>query len=118
VARGAVLVEKHFTLDRAMTGPDHQASLSHGELAQLVRGIREVEAALGDGVKRPSPREIQIKKQARKFLVANRTIRKGERFTSANLGLKRSGGGISAAKWDLYLGKKARRNYQPDDTIR
>jgi len=118
VARGAVLLEKHFTLDRAMPGPDHQASLSHGELAQLVRGIGEVEAALGDGIKRPSLREKRIINQVRKFLVANRTIRKGERFTSANLGLKRSGGGIPAAKWDFYLGRKARRNYQPDDTIR
>jgi len=118
VARGAVLLEKHFTLDRAMPGPDHQASLSHGELAQLVRGIGEVEAALGDGIKRPSLREKRIINQVRKFLVANRTIRKGERFTSANLGLKRSGGGIPAAKWDFYLGRKARRNYQPEDTIR
>jgi len=118
VARGAVLIEKHFTLNRAMKGPDHRASLSPGDLAVMVHGIRAVEAALGDGVKRPSPREIQIKKQARKFLVANRTIRKGERFSPANLGLKRSGGGIPAAKWELYLGKKARRNFRPDDVIR
>jgi len=118
VARGAVLVEKHFTLDRAMTGPDHQASLSHGELAQLVRGIREVEVALGDGIKKPSVREARIKSQVRKFLVANRTIRKGETFTSANLSLKRSGGGIPAGKWDFYLGRKARRSYRPDDVIR
>ena len=118
VALGAVLVEKHFTLNRAMRGPDHHASLTPGELTQLVRGIREVEAALGDGVKKLSPREMRIKKQARKFLVANCPIRKGERFTTNNLVLKRSGGGIPADRWDFYLGKKARRNYQPDETIR
>lgn len=118
VARGAAVIEKHFTLCRDMRGPDHRASLSPRELGQLVQGIREVEAALGDGIKKPSPREKRIKNQVRKFLVACRTIQKGERFTSANLGLKRSGGGIPAAKWDFYLGKKARRNYRPDDTIR
>jgi len=117
-ARGAAVIEKHFTLNRSMRGPDHRASLSPRELGHLVRGIREVEAALGDGIKKPSPRETRIKKQVRKFLVANRTIRKGEKFTSANLSLKRSGGGIPAAKWDFYLGKKAPRNYRSEEVIR
>jgi len=117
-ARGAAVIEKHFTLRRDMRGPDHRASLIPNELAQLVRGIREVETALGCGVKRPSAREIRIKKQVRKFLVATRTIRKGERFTLENLGLKRSGGGIPAARWDFYLGKKSRRSYRPDCVIR
>jgi len=118
VARGAVLVEKHFTLDRAMRGPDHRASLTAGELAQLVRGIREVEAALGDGTKRPSPRETRIKNQVRKFLVANRSIRKGERFTSANLTLKRAGGGVPASRWDEWISKRAHRDYRPEERIR
>lgn len=118
VVLGASVIEKHFTLNRAMRGPDHRASLSPREFGRLVQGVREVEAALGNGLKKPSPRETRIKNQVRKFLVANRTIRKGEGFTSANLGLKRSGGGIPAAKWDFYLGKKAQRSYRPDDTIR
>lgn len=117
-ARGATVIEKHFTLRQDMRGPDHRASLSPRELGQLVEGIRETEAALGDGIKKPSLRERRIRNQVRKFLVANRTIRKGEKFTSANLGLKRTGGGVPASRWDFYLGRKARRNYRPDDTIR
>ena len=118
VAKGATVIEKHFTLNRAMKGPDHQASLSSGELARLVLEIREVESALGDGIKRPSPREIKIKNHVRKFLVASRPIRKGEKLTRLNLVLKRSGGGIPASQWDFYLGKKSRRNYQPDEPLR
>ncbi|NCY21651.1 N-acetylneuraminate synthase [bacterium] len=117
VARGAMMIEKHFTLDRSLLGPDHQASITPRELEWLVKGIREVEVALGDGVKRPSRREIRIKEQVRKFLVAARPIREGERFTIDNLALKRSGSGIPAARWDFYLGKKAKRKYQPDDII-
>lgn len=118
VARGAAVIEKHFTLNKAMKGPDHQASLSPRELFHLVKGIRDVEMALGDGIKRPSPREQLIKMQARKFLVATRPIKKGEKFTSANLGLKRSGGGIPAARWDFFLGKESRANYRTDEIIR
>lgn len=118
VARGAVVIEKHFTLSRSLKGPDHQASLLPAELAELVRGIREIREALGSPVKRPSPREIQIRNQARKYLVAKTLICRGESFSRKNLGLKRSGGGIPASRWDEWLGKVAKRNYRPDDVIR
>lgn len=118
VARGAVVLEKHFTLNRAMVGPDHRASLSPGDLGRLAQGIREVEAALGDPRKRPTPREMKIKNQVRKFLVARQPIRKGEKLTRLNLCLKRSGGGIPASRWDFYVGQRSRRNYQPDETVR
>jgi sialic acid synthase SpsE len=118
VARGASIIEKHFTLSRSMKGPDHQASLLPAELAELARGIREIQEALGSPVKKPSPREIRIRKQARKYLVAKTFIRLGERFSPENLGLKRSGGGIPASRWDQWLGKVAQRNYSPDDVIR
>ena len=117
VALGASVIEKHFTLDRSMEGPDHRASLEPRELQELVRGIREVEVSLGDGVKKPSPREMIIRRQARKYLVATRAIREGERMTPANLGMKRSGGGIPASRWSQYLGKKATRAYRPDEVI-
>lgn len=117
VARGAVIIEKHFTLSRSFKGPDHQASLLPAELAELVRGIREIRMALGSPVKRPSPREIRIRKQARKYLVAKTFIRLGEKFSYKNLGLKRSGGGIPASRWDEWLGKVAKRNYRQDDVI-
>ena len=117
-ARGASVIEKHFTLRRGMRGPDHRASLAPGELALLVKGIREVESALGNGMKYPNHRETKIKNQVRKFLVANRPIRKGDIFTPANLGLKRSGGGIPASRWDFYVGKKSQQNYRPEDKIR
>ena len=118
VARGAEVIEKHFTLDRSMYGPDHRASLTPSQLVELVRGVRAVEEALGDGFKRPSAREKRIKKHVRKFLVAARPIRPGERFSPANLTLKRVGGGIPASHWDAWLNKKAKRNYRRDEAIR
>ena len=116
-ARGAEVIEKHFTLDRMMRGPDYQASLSPPKLIELVSGIREIEKALGDGCKKPSIREKRIMKQARKYLVSLQPIRSGDKFTPTNLGVKRSGGGIPAALFDRYLGKKANRDYQCDEAI-
>lgn len=117
-ARGAFLIEKHFTLDRSLRGPDHRASLSPAELKQLVRGIRKVEAALGNGIKKPTLRENRVKDRVRKYLVAKCTIKKGNKFTSNNLTVKRSGGGIPASRWDFHLGKNSQRCYQPDESIR
>ena len=117
-ARGAKVVEKHFTLNRSMKGPDHRASLRPSELAEMVRGIRDIEQALGDGLKRPSVREKRLKSHVRKFLVAARPIRTGERLGPANLVLKRAGGGIPASRWDAWLNKKAKRNYRRDEAIR
>ena len=117
-ALGAAVIEKHFTLNRSLSGPDHKASLTPPELNTLVRGIREIEAALGNGIKKPTPREKKIMKQARKYLVAVQPIQKGGTFTLDNLGLKRSGGGIPAASYERYIGKRAICHYQPDEIIR
>ena len=117
VARGACVIEKHFTMDREMRGPDHAASLLPRDLAILVKGIRSVEEALGDGIKRPTRREEKMRSLVRKQLVARRHILKGEKFNPANLALKRAGGGIPASKWDHWMGKRATRNYRPEERI-
>jgi N-acetylneuraminate synthase len=117
VARGACLVEKHFTINRKMKGPDHKASLVPRDLALLVKGIRAVEEALGDGIKRPSTREMGMRRIVRKQLVARRRILKGEKFSPANLALKRAGGGIPASRWDHWIGRRAPRNYGPEEKI-
>lgn len=117
VARGAVLVEKHFTLDRRLPGPDHKASLEPGELAAMVKAIRDVESAFGDGIKRPMPSEIRNRDVARKSLVAVRPIAKGELFTSDNVTSKRPGNGLSPIAYWEYLGRSAQRAYAPDDQI-
>ena len=116
-ARGAEMIEKHFTLDRSMKGPDHRASLSPRELIELVRGIRGSVRAMGDGLKSPSARERRIKKHVRKFLVAARPIRAGERFDPASLSLKRAVSGIPASRWDKWINKKAKRDYRAEETI-
>lgn len=117
VAMGAKVIEKHFTLSRRLPGPDHKASLEPDELADLVRKIRNVEDALGDGVKRPSPSEMPNMVVARKSIVAARAIKKGELFTEENLCVKRPGNGISPLKWDEMLGKVATRDYEYDQLI-
>ena len=117
-ARGACVIEKHFTLNRKWKGPDHSASLAPAELKKMVQGIRIVEQALGDGIKRPTGREKSMLKLVRKQLVARRAVSKGEKFTAANLGLKRAGGGIPASCWDKWIGKQARHHYQPEERIR
>lgn len=118
VALGATVLEKHFTLNRSMKGPDHQSSLNPKELDRLVIGIREVEAALGDGVKRPSRAEKKIMRYVRKKIVAFRTIKKGEIFTRYNLGCKRCKGEVPAGKFRKILGKKSPRAYLENEAIR
>ncbi|MBM4221478.1 MAG: N-acetylneuraminate synthase [Gammaproteobacteria bacterium] len=117
VALGASLIEKHFTLDRGLPGPDHKASLEPDELKALVTAIRNVETALGDGVKRPTASELKNMVVARKSLVAAHPIRAGELFTRENLGIKRPGTGISPMRLDEIVGKRADRDYQIDEVI-
>jgi N,N'-diacetyllegionaminate synthase len=117
VAMGATVIEKHFTLDRNLPGPDHQASLEPAELKDMVIAIRNIEMALGDGIKRPAPSESRNKPVARKSLVASRTIKAGEEFTAENLTAKRPGTGISPMRWDEFLGQVAQKNYKEDDLI-
>lgn len=117
VARGATVIEKHFTLDRGLPGPDHKASLEPGELKAMVEGIRQVEVALGDGRKVPAASELGNRAVARQSLVAAAAIKCGERFNEANLGFKRPGTGVSPLfYWDV-LGTAATRDYAPDETI-
>ncbi|MDC7700853.1 N-acetylneuraminate synthase [Vogesella indigofera] len=117
VAMGARVIEKHFTLDRNLPGPDHRASLEPGELAAMVCGIRNIEQALGDGIKRPSPSELKNKPIARKSIVALRDIKAGELFSPENLTTKRPGTGISPMQWDAVIGKTARRDFATDELI-
>ncbi|OOE68971.1 N-acetylneuraminate synthase [Salinivibrio sp. ML198] len=116
-ARGAVLIEKHFTLDRNMEGPDHKASLEPHELGNMVDAIRNVEAALGTGVKSPTVSESKNKAVARKSLVASQAISAGDAFSSGNVTIKRPGTGLSPYRyWDL-LDCEASQDYQPGDLI-
>tara|TARA_Y100000310_G_C20546900_1_gene746040 strand:- start:89 stop:1102 length:1014 start_codon:yes stop_codon:yes gene_type:complete len=117
VALGAKIIEKHFTLDRNMAGPDHKASLEPNELEAMVRSIRNIEKALGDGKKGPQHSEQKNISIARKSIIANRTIKKGEIFTENNLTVKRPGHGISPMKWDEVLGKAAIRKFNYDELI-
>ena len=117
VALGAVIIEKHFTLDRTLPGPDHSASLEPHELTSMVSAIRNIEKAMGDGVKKPSPSEIKNIPIARKSIVAKKRIKKGELFSEDNIIVKRPGTGISPMEWDNYIGKIADREYQGDDLI-
>ena len=116
-ALGASIIEKHFTLDQSMEGPDHRASLSPAELTEMVRDIRAVEAALGSDEKACSPSERKNRDVARKSIVAARDIRKGERFSEENLTTKRPGSGISPMRWDEVLDQTASRDYAADELI-
>lgn len=116
-ACGAVVIEKHFTLDNEMEGPDHKASLEPTQLAELVKQVRNVETAMGTGIKGPRPSEIKNKIAARKSLVANEAINVGEVFTSDNLVVKRPGNGISPAFYWNYIGRKALNAYQPGQLL-
>lgn len=118
VAMGAAVIEKHFTLDRNLPGPDHKASLEPDELRQMVQSVREVEAALGSPVKQPAESELKNRPVARKSLVAGRDIRRGELFTQENLTVKRPGDGVSPIHYWEWLGKIADRDYQQDDKVR
>lgn len=119
VAMGATIIEKHFTLDRAMEGPDHAASLEPPELKAMVQGIRNIEQALqGSGYKEPSASEIKNITIARKSIVAARDIRQGEAFTQENITVKRPGTGISPMKWDEVIGTLAPCDFKADELIR
>jgi N,N'-diacetyllegionaminate synthase len=117
VAMGASIVEKHFTLDRTMEGPDHIASLEPEELKAMVNAIRSIEKALGDGFKIPSRSEQPNMIAARKSIVANQMIKKGDMLTEENIVVKRPGNGISPMKWDKVLGTVAVKDYQADEII-
>jgi N,N'-diacetyllegionaminate synthase len=117
VAMGATVIEKHFTLDRNLPGPDHQASLEPAELKAMVTTIRNIEVAMGDGIKRITPSEARNKPVARKSLVASREIKAGEVFTAENISTKRPGTGISPMKWDEVLGEVAYRDFLEDELI-
>lgn len=118
VALGATIIEKHFTLDKNMDGPDHKSSLEPIELKNMVKAIRNIELALsGDGIKKPSNSEIKNRQIARKSIVASRDIKIGEFFTEDNLTVKRPGTGISPMKWFDLIGKTSDRFYKEDDLI-
>jgi N,N'-diacetyllegionaminate synthase len=117
VALGATVIEKHFTLDRSLPGPDHKASLKPEELAAMVVAIRNIELAMGDATKQLRPSEAENVLVARKSLVAARAIRAGERFDETNLAVKRPGTGVSPMRWDEVVGQKARRDFSPDELI-
>ena len=117
VALGATVIEKHFTLDRTLEGPDHKASLEPDELIAMVKSVRNIEKALGSSDKVPSPSESKNKAIARKSIVAGKWIRQGELFDENNLAVKRPGTGISPMKWDAVIGQPAKRNFEPDELI-
>jgi N,N'-diacetyllegionaminate synthase len=117
IAMGASMIEKHFTLDNRLPGPDHNASVLPAELAQMIGAIRNVEKALGNGIKTPSPSEKKNMAVVRKSIVAASSIVAGELFTRENLTVKRPGTGISPMKWDGIIGGKATKNYIKDDLI-
>jgi N,N'-diacetyllegionaminate synthase len=117
VTIGAAVIEKHFTLDRNLPGPDHKASLEPDELKAMVQAIRNIEKALGTGSKKPSPSESKNKLVARKSIVAAFPIKKGETFTAMNITVKRPGTGITPMRWDEIIGRQAGRNYEMDEII-
>lgn len=116
-ARGAVIIEKHLTLDRGMVGPDHIASMEPTAFADMVRAVREVEICLGRRDKKPEPAEIANISAARKFLVAKAPIAKGDVFSESNLTTKRAGGGITALSYFDWLGRKASRDFDVDEIV-
>ena len=117
VAMGATVIEKHFTFDRTMDGPDHAASLEPDELKQMIYSIRNIENAMGDGQKNPSKSEESNIDVVRKSIVASRNIKAGENFTEDNLSVKRPGTGISPLKWDELLGSEANKDFKADELI-
>ena len=117
VARGAVLIEKHFTLDKSLPGPDHKASLEPDELKAMVLGIRQIQKAIGHGIKIPTKSEIRNKAIARKSLFTKEFIHKGDKFTAENLTMKRPGDGISPIYYWDKIGKKALKDYQPSEKV-
>ncbi|WP_394336372.1 N-acetylneuraminate synthase [Brumimicrobium oceani] len=119
VALGAKVIEKHFTLDRNLTGPDHRASLEPNELKEMVKAIRNIEIAIsGSGIKEPSPSETKNKTIVRKSIIALKKIKKGEVLTKNNLGIKRPGSGISPMLWNHIIGTKAIRDFNAEEIIK
>tara|TARA_B100000900_G_C20454204_1_gene664464 strand:- start:214 stop:1011 length:798 start_codon:yes stop_codon:yes gene_type:complete len=118
VALGATIIEKHFTLDRKMEGPDHAASLEPDELFSMVKSIRNIEVSLGDGVKKPSGSEEKNIPTVRKSIVAKCSIGIGDTFTKDNIDVKRPGTGISPMEWDKVIGTKSKYNFEEDDLIK
>jgi len=114
---GAEVIEKHFTLDKSLPGPDHRASLDPDEMKEMVRAIRNVEKALGDGIKKPTESEMKNRSFIRKSIVSSMAINKYEEYTTENLTVKRPAGGLSPMNWDLIIGKKAMRNYSYNEFI-
>jgi N,N'-diacetyllegionaminate synthase len=117
VALGASVIEKHFTLDRTLPGPDHQASLEPAELKAMVGAIRNIEQALGDGIKRLTPSEARNKDVVRKSLVAAQPIKAGDAFSAQNMACKRPGSGVSPMRWDDVIGRIASRDFAIDELI-
>lgn len=117
VALGATVIEKHFTLDCSMEGPDHAASIEPKEFAELVQAVRNVELFLGDGIKKPTVAEKEISKVVTKRIVASRTIKEGEVFSEENVCVKRNDIGMAAARWDEVIGKISDREYREDEGI-
>ncbi|QSX39723.1 N-acetylneuraminate synthase [Shewanella cyperi] len=118
VALGASVIEKHFTLDRTMEGPDHKASLEPAELAAMVSAIRNIEVALGNGIKQPSHSEMENRQIVRKSIVAARDIQKGELLSADNLALMRPGSGLPPSRWSEVIGTPAREDFKRGDIIR
>ena len=117
VAMGATVIEKHFTINNMLEGPDHKASLNPLELKKMVSSIRNIEIALGNGIKRPTNSEKPNIKHARKSIVAKVIIKKGEILSENNMSVKRSGGGISPMQWFSIIGNSASKDYQIDEII-
>ncbi len=117
VALGATVIEKHFTLDKNLPGPDHKASLEPHELKEMIKAIRNIEKALGNGIKKPSKSEKKNINIARKSIVARRNIKKGETLTEENLTTKRPGNGISPMQWNKIIGKKAYKDIPKDKPL-
>lgn len=117
VAMGAEVIEKHFTLDKNLKGPDHKASLEPEEFKVMVSAIKNIEKAMGNGVKKPSKSELKNKDIVRKSIVAKKPIKKGEVFAEDNLTVKRSGIGLSPMRWNEIVGKEANKSYNKDETI-
>jgi len=117
VAMGASCIEKHFTLDKTMEGPDHKASLEPDELIEMVKAIRNIELALGSSIKKPSKSEQPNMKIVRKSIVASNEIKKGENLTENNITIKRPGNGINPMRWDEIVGTISTRDYNKDDLI-
>ncbi len=117
VTLGAKVIEKHFTLDKNMEGPDHKVSLDPDELKIMVRAIRNIEGALGTGIKEPSPSELKNRTIVRKSIVAAVDIKKGQVFAESNIAVKRPGTGISPMEWDRVMGEIAKRDFQRDELI-